>query len=161
MILGRLVPHFPNMVPLTVLSILAGVIFRKSFAVIITLFSLFISDMLLGFFQTHLVFGSWMLFTYSGCLFVMLFAPRSVRNNINVWSYLITSTFLYWLWTNLGTWLMTSLYSHNFSGVMNCFIAGLPFLRNAIIGNVIYMVIFLPVVRKYLKHHSESILKTL
>ena len=147
MVVGRIIPHIPNMVPLTVLSILAGAAFRKSWAIIITLVSLVLSDIFLGWSLHHSIFGGWTLFTYTGCLLVAWFAPSDVKKNLPVWVYLIFSTFGYWLWTNLGTWLTTYLYPHNFLGLWMCFIAGLPFLRNAFMGNAIYMVLFLPVLR--------------
>jgi hypothetical protein len=45
----------------------------------------------------------------------------------------------FWLWTNFGTWLMTSdLYPKTFQGLVDCFIAGLPFLKNSLIASLAY-----------------------
>ncbi|MSP53081.1 MAG: hypothetical protein EXR81_02365 [Gammaproteobacteria bacterium] len=52
------------------------------------------------------------------------------------------STLAYWLWTNFGTWLMSNMYSHDAAGFLDCYLAALPFLRNALIANIIYILIF-------------------
>ncbi len=65
---------------------------------------------------------------------------RAKRGNllIKIAQYTVGLSGLYWLWTNFGTWLCSSFYPHNLSGLSECFIAGLPFLRNAVFGDLVW-----------------------
>jgi hypothetical protein len=151
-VLGRIIPHPPNATPLAALAILSGYVFRKNWAVLITLISLAISDLLLAVLQNQPVFGDWSLFTYSGFIMVAYLAPEGfrVKKQIIIWEYVLVSTLVYWLWTNFGTWLTSGMYTHDAGGFFECYLAALPFLRNALIGNIVYMLLFLPGVRKFI-----------
>ena len=162
-VLGRLIPHPANATPLAALAILSGYAFRKNWAVLITLISLCVSDILLGMLQNQPIFGDWSLFTYSGFILVAYLAPSkgratgrspSLRSPLQIYEYVLISTLAYWLWTNLGTWLLSNLYTHDASGLCVCYLAALPFLRNALIGNIIYVLIFLPGVKTILTNTS-------
>lgn len=148
-VVGRIIPHLPNATPLCALSVLSGYVFRKNWALFITLISLCLSDIILGVMQHNPIFGSWTLFTYTGFLFVTLFAPENLPEikKYSVGIYLILSTIGYWLWTNLGTWIGTDFYQHTLQGLITCFIAGLPFLRNTLLGTIVYFLLFLWAIR--------------
>lgn len=139
---GRLMPHPANVTPLTSLSILSSRYFNVKQSALITLLSLFLSDVLLAFFQGYSIFGTWSLFTYSGFLSITLLNHRflhKVKNCKFFGQFFICTGFSvlgYWLWTNFGTWLCTTLYPHSLPGLMNCYTAALPFLRNALIGGL-------------------------
>lgn len=152
-ILGRIVPHLPNATPLTSLSLLSGVLLTRPKALTATLFSLLISDFLLAYFHHYPVIGSWTLFTYSGfaCL-VFLGANLSSQSPLRF--YLIITGFvscLYWLWTNFGVWLLSGIYAHSLAGILMCYIAALPFLRNALCGDLIWMITLFCLMRLALK----------
>jgi hypothetical protein len=145
--IGRAIPHPPNVTPLVSLSLLAGMRFAKLYAITITLLSLFLSDCLLAFFQGHSIFGFWSWFTYSGFLFIVL-GTAFFKKQTNIASIIILtlcSALGFWLWTNLGSWYV--MYPHHLSGLMDCYIAGLPFLRNALIGDLIWTFIILGTLR--------------
>jgi hypothetical protein len=151
-ILGRIIPHPPNATPLAALTILSGYAFRKNWAILITLVSLGVSDILLALLQQQPMFGDWSLFTYSGFILVAYLAPRKARATSQsplqkLCEYVVWSTFGYWFWTNFGTWLMSSMYSHDAAGFLDCYLAALPFLRNALLANIVYVLIFLPGVK--------------
>jgi hypothetical protein len=131
---------------------MSGVLFRKQWAVTITLLGLIFSDIILGLIYHTAMFGLWTLFTYSGFALIAFFAPSfslprsrgSARvGGFNIWVYLALSTLAYWVWTNFGIWLTTPWYPHTTEGLSLCFTAALPFLRNALIGNILYMLLFL------------------
>lgn len=151
---GRLIPHLPNATPLTSIAILSGLYFSKRVAVLLTLSSLLVSDILLASFTQYSmlghwsmfstsVFGSWSWFTYSGYLFMCL-CVRQPRQHfiIKMAGYTVGATLLYWLWTNLGTWLTGQLYPLSWSGLSSCYLMALPFLRNALAANLVYMIVF-------------------
>ena len=100
------------------------------------MFSLLLSNICLHFLFGYAVFGSWSLFTFSGLL-LLLFMRQ--KNDTNMFALTIVGVVTYWTWTNFGTWLMTNdLYPKTLFGLMQCFIAGLPFLKHNVIGSLIY-----------------------
>jgi hypothetical protein len=142
--IGRLIPHWPNATPLASIAILSGFLFTKRAGLLVVIVSLLISDTVLGLMDSYAVFGSWSLFTYSGFIFVTVFAPSLITSAAKqkLAFYALFASIGYWVWSNLGTWLMSGLYPHSLSGLMSCYALALPFLCNSMIGTLIYMVVF-------------------
>jgi hypothetical protein len=53
--------------------------------------------------------------------------------------YTIFASFGFWLWTNLGVWLLSGLYPKTTAGFFECYIAALPFLRNGLLGDIVWI----------------------
>lgn len=139
-VIGRLIPHPPDVTPLMSLSVLAGMNFDKSKALIFTMIALFLSDWVLAFWQGYGVFGNWSLFTYSGFAAVIFFVPR-VRGLSGSLIGVLLASLGFWLWTNFGSWLLSGLYMHSWQGLLLCYTAALPFLHNALIGDAVWMLL--------------------
>jgi hypothetical protein len=146
--LGRLIPHPANLTPLTNLCYFAGTKFSKLFSVVYTLLLLIISDILLAYFNGYPIFSALSVFTYLGWLGIILLGVKiakaknfSMRNSF---VFVFASEIVFWVWTNFGYWLVTSLYPKTLSGLLVCYLTALPFLRNAFIGDCIWFcVIFI------------------
>ena len=142
-VLGRLIPHPPNITPLNNLCLFAGSKLSKALAIMTMLLCIVISDLLLAYFKGYPVFGYWSWFTYSGLIAVVLLGAR-LGNNHSVYKlliYVLGSAFGFWLWTNLGAWLLTPYYAKNLMGLISCYIAALPFLGNSLLGDLGWMVV--------------------
>ena len=50
----------------------------------------------------------------------------------------IVASALFFLVSNLSTWAETTLYAKNLSGLMACYVAGLPFLKNTVLGDLFF-----------------------
>lgn len=50
----------------------------------------------------------------------------------------VAATLIFFLVSNFGAWLEMPLYPKTFAGLMSAYAAGLPFLKNSLLGNVIY-----------------------
>lgn len=62
-----------------------------------------------------------------------------LRQRNTIWSAApaaATSTFFF-LWTNFGVWLTGSMYSRSLGGLLECYVAGLPFYRTMLLGNLL------------------------
>lgn len=142
---GRLIPHLPNATPLASLALLSGYLFEKRMGLLLIFLSLLISDVLLSFIDGYAAFGAWSVFTYSGFMVITLLSPTvcSQHRFLKLAGYIVGITLFYWVWTNLGTWLVTNIYPRSVYGLWSCFTMGLPFLRNALVGNLIYSSLFL------------------
>lgn len=152
-VLGRIVPHLPNATPLSSLCLLSGVLLTRPKALTVTFFSLLISDLLLSHLYHYPLIGSWTLFTYSGFAFVVCIgASLATRSPLPF--YLITIeliSMIYWLWTNFGVWLLSGMYVHSVAGLLLCYVTALPFLRNALGGDLIWMITLFCLMRLALK----------
>lgn len=142
---GRLIPHLANATPLASLALLSGFLFNKRIGLLIIGLGLLISDIVLSVIHGYAIFGSWSLFTYSGFLFITLFSPNllSQHRYLKLGGYLISVTMVYWVWTNFGTWLLSGLYAHTATGLGSCYLMGLPFLRHAMLGNILFTTLFI------------------
>lgn len=133
----RLVPHIPNIAPITALALFGGLYLNKKFAVVVPLIALFLSDMVLGFYKgMFFVYGSFLLIGLIG-----LFIQRHRSANRIVGATLAAST-LFFVITNFGVWLQSGMYPHTWAGFINCYTLALPFFRNTLIGDGLYMGLF-------------------
>lgn len=48
------------------------------------------------------------------------------------------ASIIFFLVSNFGAWLEMAVYPKTFSGLMAAYAAGLPFLKNSLIGNLVY-----------------------
>ena len=139
-VFSRLFIHIPNVTALTSLCLLAPSAFSKRDAFLIIATILLLSDLLLHFMLHYPVLGFWTFFNYSGW-FATLFAGFLLQKQFTFSRALIftfLTSVLFWIWTNLGTWFATGMYAPTPSGLLQCYIAGLPFLRNAVIGSLVW-----------------------
>ncbi len=142
LLFARLMPHLPNFSPYASLVLLLGCEWSKREAVVFTLISLVLSDLLLALCFGYGVFGLWSVFTYSGFLAVALGSAACLhqkRTALRIVAYALGSVLGYWLWTNFGTWLTTDLYAHSLAGWLACLVAALPFLQNSLLGALIFV----------------------
>lgn len=143
--LGRLIPHIPNLTPLLSIGFISGRIMNRWLSIIVMLFTVFLSDVFLAYWHHYPILGFWSLFTYSGILGITLLGSVCCVEN-RIFSSILWMVFGaigFWLWTNLGTWLVSGIYPHSLSGFLNCFVMALPFLQTQIIGSVLWLFIFL------------------
>ena len=143
--LGRLIPHLPNFTPNASLALFGGSKLGHKTGLFVTLLSLILSDILLEKIHGYPVFGLWTLFTFSGFFFLVLagkWLGQSAKAGRTL-LFILGGSFGFWLWTNFGVWIAGELYPKNISGLGACYLAGLPFLRNALLGDLVWgLVIF-------------------
>jgi hypothetical protein len=140
-ILGRIIPHSPNMTPLISLCLLAGVTFSRKLCLSFLFITAVLSDLLLAYIQGYPAYGPWMLFTYSGFIAIALAGaqlstqPRLTKSLI----YALSSALGFWIWTNFGTWLLSGIYAKSIAGLISCYAAALPFLSHSLLGTTAWL----------------------
>lgn len=132
--LSRLIPHYPNMTAIGASSIWLAYSFpKKYYALVIPVLALFISDMLLGFHNQMLwVYGATLLTSFILIKNSVEFSVKSLTE-----SSLITAV-LFFIITNFGVWFTGGFYSSDIQGLAQCFVAGIPFAVNDILGTLFY-----------------------
>lgn len=137
-IVGRLIPHMPNMTPIIGLSLFAGVNLPRVQAVGILFFTMFISDVCLALIFGYPIAGYFSLFTYTGAAVVVLVSANLRYSKKFLLPYVLGASGWFWVWTNFGVWLTSNLYLKTFDGLLSCYYMALPFLRNGLIGDLVW-----------------------
>ena len=136
LIFTRLIPHPPNVTPIAAVALLGGIYFsNRVISFIIPLILLLISDIFLGF------YGPMMIFVYLGFISTT-FIGILIKNNRSINTILgatILSALSFFIISNFGCWITSSLYTKDLTGLTNCFLAAIPFFRNSLIGDVFFV----------------------
>lgn len=146
-VLSRVIPHPWNFTGITAMALFAGLLSKENkFLFLAPLASLFVSDLILGFHNT-------MIYTYLGFavmgLLSLQYASENViskinfKNMVTIFSCSVVGSLVFFIISNFGVWYSSSMYPHNFSGLVSCYVAGLPFLDNQILGDLFYSFVFL------------------
>ena len=130
---SRLVPHPPNVVPIAAMALFAGAFFSsRILAIIVPLAAMIISDYVIGFHSTV-----W--YVYAGVLAIVLIG--GVLNKVTVFSVgvaAVIASITFFLITNFGAWLHHDMYPQDLNGLFQAYIAGIPFLRNSLLANLLF-----------------------
>lgn len=131
----RLLPHVPNVAPVAALALFCAAHGRRRFAIGVPLAVLATSDLLIGGHQTWpFVYGAFVLIALLGlALFKRgVTTPRLIGASL-------ASSGLFFLVSNFGVWASGGLYPRTAQGLLTCYAMALPFLRNTITGDFLYV----------------------
>lgn len=127
----------PNLELVTAATFAATVLLRSRWAFVVPLAVTVASDVVLG--NTSIA-----LFTWSAWLVVGLGAL--LARNTSGWrrvgagaAFGVAGSLWFFLWTNLGVWLQGrgTWYPAGVDGLVASYVAGLPFLRTMLVGNLV------------------------
>jgi len=131
----RLVPHWPNFTPVAAIALFGGACLNKRYlAFLIPLTALFISDLILGF---HAMMG-WVYagFIISTCIGLLL---KNRITPLAVTGASLLSSVIFFLLTNFGAWIASPIYPDTFTGLIECYVAGLAFFNDGSYGISFFM----------------------
>ena len=136
----RLLPHPWNVTPLGAMFLFSGATFeRKSVSLLVPLAALVISDITV----VELMYGggySWISpFTWLGFLLVGLVGWGLRRNfsGLRLLAASLAGSLIFFLVSNFGVWLQGTLYPLTGEGLVECYVAAIPFFRNSIFGDLL------------------------
>lgn len=161
-ILTRLIPHAPEMTSLTAIAFISSLYLEKKWAFILPVLVLLLSDIFIGFYDWRILISVYGSFVLIGAVSLI---ARKYRGILPVGLSVLGSSILFFLTTNAAVWLFSPWYAKNISGLLYSYTLGLPFLRNMIIGDVVYscalVVLFETVIIGYKflqnKHNSQTL----
>lgn len=134
----RLVPHPPNVAPVTALALFAGATLgRRLSAFAIPLSAMLVSDALLEVvtgqgFHPHMpvVYGTFILVVWLGSGLGGRLQPKRIAG------FSVAASTLFYLTTNLAVWAAGTMYPHDAAGLVACYVAALPFYGLSLIGDL-------------------------
>ncbi len=133
--LSRLLPHPPNFIPITAMALFGGVYLDKKHTFIVPIAAMLISDYFIGFY-------SGMMWTYAGFIgvgFIGLWL-RNHRGLFQTVAATIAGSVFFFIVTNFGVWASAQVsYPHTVNGLIECYTAAVPFFRNTLLGDAVYV----------------------
>ena len=148
MIAFRFMPHPENVAPIGAFALMGGIFLNKRFALAVPVLALVLSDLVLNAQMGYSVFHAPRLLDYSAFLVIGMvgLAVRNSGSKLQFGSAFAVPFFFYAV-SNFGVWL-TGLsltgqpYAKTLTGVVECYVAGLPFLRGSMLGDWGFMALF-------------------
>lgn len=134
-VFGRLLPHLWNFAPIVAIGLFAGTYLGTRSAILVPMMAMVLGDIFLGFYDWHVmvaVYGSFVTIALCG---------RFLIDRVNPTTVLMASiggSVFFYLSTNAAVWAYGTMYPHTGSGLIASYVAGIPFFRNALMGDVIY-----------------------
>lgn len=116
-------------------ALFGGMMIRnKRLAYLLPIATLFLSDIFLQLFtDVQTFYGAYigqLFFVYGAFLFITWIATRIKKADaLTILIASIGTGVVFYLVTNLGTFLTTNIYPHTFSGLITCYAAGIPFYK--------------------------------
>ena len=133
----RFIPHVPNATSLGALGIVSGRQVGLYKAITMVLATLFVSDLIIGFYHPLVmvsVYGSFALYGLFG---------KMAENNITGLVFAsVVAAFSFFLITNFAVWIASDWYPKTVQGLLSAYAMGLPFFRNTLIGDICYTALF-------------------
>lgn len=121
------------MTPIGALAVWGGLRLTAPWNYAAVVAAMLISDIFLGFHATMpYVYGSLLVVTWLGNR-----AAKSAPSQ--VMGLTLAGAGIFFLVTNFGVWAATPFYRHTSAGLVQAYLAGLPFLRLSLLGDIIYV----------------------
>ncbi|MCO6440948.1 MAG: hypothetical protein J5I81_07655 [Nitrococcus mobilis] len=140
---ARLLPHPPNFTPIEAVALFGGAyVADRRLAFLLPLLALLLSDLVLGFvvYGYGLFYGG-MAFVYASVALITALGMGGLRRRVTVFRVAgcaVVAASLFFIVTNFGTWLTSGLYPYSASGLLACYLAGLPFFHYTLAGTLGY-----------------------
>jgi hypothetical protein len=143
---SRIIPHMPNFSPLGAIGLFGAAHFQKkwlAFAMPLAatwLSDLFINNVIYAKYYPKFTWLSTDFYWQYGAYILIVIVGILLFKRINVKTLLagsLASTAIFFLVSNFGCW-PGNFYPQNFSGLMQCYAAGVPFLNGTLLGDLFY-----------------------
>ncbi len=144
--LSRLVPHAWNFTPVTGILLFSTFAFRGYFRLLIPLLAILVSDIVLevqkgiGFHE-----GTWIIYLTYLLIFMTGWYATKRAGYLKMAAVSLLSSVLFFLITNFALFYpeitvegQLQGYPHTLEGITGAYIAGIPFFRNMLVGDLVW-----------------------
>lgn len=139
-IAGRLLPHLPNATPITAITLTARRQLGKTWVFLVPIVTMLLSDIVIGFYDWRILVSVYASFFLIGCMSLFMRKSSHTGNTI---LYAVVASIIFFLVTNFAVWTFSPWYEKSISGLIYCYILGLPFMRNMLVGDIFFSVLLL------------------
>lgn len=132
--LSRLIPHLPNFTAVSAAALFGAAYYNKKYtALLVPIAILFITDAIIGFYPGM----GWVYASFIMVAIIGLFMLQKMSVTRVIGASLLASVSFY-LFTNFGVWMAGTMYPHTAAGLVDCYIAAIPFSRYEVLGTLFY-----------------------
>lgn len=134
---SRLIPHPWNFTAIGAMALFGGAYFpSKKLSLIIPMAALVLSDLILG-------FHNMMVFVYAAFLLTVVigWTLREERSALKIGTLALVTSSIFFLISNLGVWLTQAMYPMTGAGLIQCYVAAIPFFDNQVLGDLFFSTI--------------------
>ena len=153
LVLSRMITDIPNFTATIALVIFTGYLIQnRLLSILVILTSQVASDLYLGIYSS-------MIFVYAAYISIALLSPI-IMNKMNTKSVVLSSIIspsIFFIISNFGVWLTGSMYTFNLSGLITCYIAGIPFFDESLISTILFALTIFSIMKLVTKEPKEII----
>ena len=130
-VLARFLPHAANFTPVLALALFGGVYLKRSYALLLPLVLMMLTDLVLGLHPAiFFTWGSVLLISGIGLWLRRSMDPRGMLTGA------LASALLFFVVTNFGAWL--AFYPPTQDGFVSCYVLAVPFFRATLFSTLVY-----------------------
>src|SRR3984893_2765821 len=131
----RVAPHPWNFTPVGAMALFSGAVFKdRRLAFIFPLVALFAGDIFIGFHKLlPIVYASFLVSVAIGLWL------RDRRTAARITLAMLLGAIQFFIVTNFAVWQFLSGYPHTGTGLVACYMAGIPFFWNTLAGDAFYV----------------------
>ena len=131
-IISRLIPHPPNFTSTIAIAFYLPALFGVKYIIVATT-AFIVCDLIIG---IHPL----ILFTWLSLILIGLISQAFTKYYLRVPGVMIGCLVFFYV-SNFGVWLFSDMYSKDLPGLIQCYIMGLPFLQNSLIGSLLFSIV--------------------
>jgi hypothetical protein len=133
---ARLMPHAPDFTPVAATALFAASVLRvRALAVLVPIAGMVLGDILLGSYDVRIMIAVYAALALPACVGAL---SSTLRRPLLILPILVSSALIFFLVTNFAVWAFSPMYSANAAGLVKCYVAALPFLRNMLTGDLFW-----------------------
>lgn len=154
--LTRVIPHPANFTAVGAVGLLAGAYGPKRWFYVVPLASLFLTDIVIGFYSWQIMVSVYLSFIAASLLGA--WGLRRHRSVGRIVFNALLSAIIFYLVSNFAVWAWSGLYAKNWTGLMQSYALALPFFRNSILGDLTYTLVLFGIFEYYQIVKREKIM---
>lgn len=141
----RMARHFqwlplpPNVAPIAAMAMVSGIFLPRRLTFVVPLAAMVLSDVVIGFYTLPVMIAVYVSFA------VCNLAALNLRNRLSFVRLICTTllgSMVFFAVTNAAVWQFEHMYAHTAFGLWQSYLAGLPFFRNTLLGDLGYTILF-------------------
>ncbi|MEO8595208.1 MAG: DUF6580 family putative transport protein [Candidatus Solibacter sp.] len=132
--MARVLPHLPNFAPVGSISLFAGARMRGWPAYAVPLVLMAVTDQFVGGWSvaTPLVYVAFLINVWIGTRL------RGTENALKLGAGVVSGSLVFFLLTNFAWLAGSSMYPHTLAGVVQCYVAAIPFYGRTLASDLLY-----------------------
>lgn len=145
---SRMIPHMHNFSPLGAIALFGAAHFKKSWQIFtIPIAATWLSDLFINnviyaqYYPEFTWFYSGFYWQYAAYILIAGFGLILYKKGVSagkIFGGAIGSGVIFFLISNFGCWIGNTFYPQNFSGLISCMAAGIPFYKGTLLGDLVY-----------------------